>query len=214
MNNKDNSKVPIAILSCFLIAFILQGILKISGVFIFEKALNWDIFEIIDSCFWAQVIFYSFIVFIVVYCLSFTMTSRAYTDKWYHYLIIIIPVNIITYIRWVRIIDIRLDILFDIILYIIIPFIINLTTQNKYRLFKRDLFGIILTLSIQIILYFCYLGLKFWSSLLTSILILNTITVPVSTHFLIQIEVYIGLIGAMLSMNMLIKYIKRRLKND
>ena len=214
MNNKDNSKVPIAILSCFLIAFILQGILKISGVFIFEKALSWEIFKIIDSCFWAQVIFYSFIVFIVVYCLSFTMTSRAYTDKWYHYLIIIIPVNIITYIRWVRIIDIRLDILFDIILYIIIPFIINLTTQNKYRLFKRDLFGIILTLSIQIILYFCYLGLKFWSSLLTSILILNTITVPVSTHFLIQIEVYIGLIGAMLSMNMLIKYIKRRLKND
>ena len=49
MNNKDNSKVPIAILSCFLIAFILQGILKISGVFIFEKALDWEIFKIIDN---------------------------------------------------------------------------------------------------------------------------------------------------------------------
>ena len=142
---KDNSKVPVAILSCFLIAFILQGILKMCGIFVFEKALNWEIFNIIDSCFWTQVVFYSFIVFIVVYCLSFTMTSRAYTDKWYHYLIIVIPVNIITYIRWV------------------------------------------------------------------TILILNTITVPASTHFLIQFEVYIGIICCMLSMNMLIKYIKRRL---
>lgn len=211
---KDNSKVPVAILSCFLIAFILQGFLKLYGVFVFEKALNWKIFKIIDSYFWIQFVFYSFIVFIVVYCLSFTMTSRAYTDKWYHYLIIIVPVNIITYIRWVTIINIRLDIIFDIILYIIIPFIINLTTQNKYRLFKKDLFGIILTLSIQIILYFCYLGLKFWSSLLTSILILSTITIPASTHFLIQFEVYIGLVCAMLSMNMLIKYIKRRIEND
>ena len=54
MANKNN-KVPIAILSCFLIAFILQGVLKISGILVFEKALNWEIFDIIDTHKWKRV---------------------------------------------------------------------------------------------------------------------------------------------------------------
>jgi hypothetical protein len=68
---KDNKKVPIAILSCFLIAFILQGILKISGLFVFEKALNLEIFNIIDNSILFQIFYYSLLSFISIYCLSF-----------------------------------------------------------------------------------------------------------------------------------------------
>lgn len=75
MNNKNN-KVPIAVLSCFLIAFIIQGILKLCGIFVFEKALDLDIFKLIDNNLWLQIIYYSLIVFATMYCLSFSLTSR------------------------------------------------------------------------------------------------------------------------------------------
>ena len=57
-----NKKVPLAILCCFLIAFLIQGILKLSGVFIFEKVLDWDIFSIIDSNLWLNILFNSIIL--------------------------------------------------------------------------------------------------------------------------------------------------------
>ena len=79
-----NHKVPSAILSCFLIAFIIQGVLKLSGIFVFDKALDWDIFKIIDNNKFLYVVYYSILIFIVEYCLSFALTTKCYSKKWYH----------------------------------------------------------------------------------------------------------------------------------
>ena len=147
-------------------------------------------------------------VFVIVYCLSFSLTNKPYSNKWYHYLIIVLSSICITSIRWLIVLEYRLEIVCDVILYIIVPFTINMTTSEKDRLLGKNLSNIILTLSIQIGLYFCYLGLGYWSGLLTSICFTHTITVPASTNFLMQFEKYIGIITFMLSMNMLIKRIK------
>lgn len=211
-SEKNNDKVPIAILSCFLIAFILQGVLKLCGIFIFQKALNWEIFRIIDSSITLQIIYYSLLVCITVYCLSFALTTNAYSKKWYHYiLIVIVPFFIIT-IRVTKQISYALDIVFDICLYIIVPLFINLTTDKKYKLLGTKLNDIILTIAIQITFYFCYLGLGYWSSLLTSIIPLDPIWLYSSLSFLTQFEMYIGIITFMLSMNIFAKKIKEGVK--
>lgn len=211
--NKDNSRVPVAILCCFLIAFITQGILKLSGIFIFEKALNWQIFLVIDSNLFLQTIYYSLMVIIIVYCLSFSLTDKIYSNKWYHYVIIIVPSIFITFIRWINTFPYELEIILDFVLYVLIPFIVNLTSDKERKLFKTNLFTIILTLSIQIGLYFCYLGLTYWSSILSSICITSDmVIISSSTNFLIQFEKYIGLITFMLGMNMFIRRVKNMIK--
>ena len=88
--NKDNSKVPIAILSCFLIAFIIQGSLKLGGILIFEKALDWEIFSIIDNSKILQSIIYPIFTCLNIYCLSFSLSNIPYSRKWFHYVIIIV----------------------------------------------------------------------------------------------------------------------------
>ena len=205
--NKDNSRVPVAILSCFLIAFILQGVLKLSGIFIFEKALNWQIFNIIDNSKILECIYYSFIVFINVYFLSFALTSKPYSNKWYHYLILLIVSFGSTTIKNLITFTNQIYIVFDVLVYIIIPFIINLTTDKCNKILKNDIFGIIVTLALNIMMYFCYIGLGYWSNLLTSILLIEPIFLASSTFFLIRLEMYIGLVTFMLSMNVVIKEI-------
>lgn len=206
--NKDNDKVPCAILSCFLIAFVLQGILKLSGVFIFEKALNWEIFKIIDNNKFAQIIYYSLIILITTYCLSFSLTKKSYSKKWYHYVILCVSCLLVTSIRLYVQITYTLNIFLDIFIYILIPLLINITSSLEDRLLNNSLSGIILTISIQISLYFCYLGLGYWSTLLTSILPLDTLWLTSSLNFLTQFEIYIGIVMFMFSMNYLIKKIK------
>lgn len=206
--NKDNDKVPCAILSSFLIAFVLQGILKLSGVFIFEKALDWEIFKIIDNSRFAQIIYYSFIILITTYCLSFSLTKKPYSKKWYHYVILFASCLLVTSIRLCIQITYALNIFLDIFIYILIPLLINLTSSLEDRLLNNSLSGIILTVSIQISLYFCYLGLGYWSTLLTSILPLDTLWLTSSLNFLTQFEMYIGIVMFMFSMNYLIKKIK------
>lgn len=208
---QKNSKVPSAILICFLIAFVVQGGLKLGGVFVFEKALDWQIFTIIDNSRVLQTIYYSIIVMIIVYCLSFVFTSKPYSKKWYHYVIIVVAAVGFTTFR-LNDLDYKIEILCDICLYVIIPFVINLTTEKEDKLLEVNLFNVLLTLSIQIGLYFSYLGLTYWSSLLSSICIQNIIYLPASTNFLIQFEKYIGLIALMLSVNILIKRIKEMIK--
>ena len=210
--NKDNRKVPMAILSCFLIAFILQGILKLSGIFIFEKALNWEMFRIIDENITLQIIYYSLLVSVTVYCLSFALTTKSYSKKWYHYFLIFIVTFVIITIRVTKTISYELDIMFDICLYILIPFIVNLTTDKENKLFGNKLNDIILTFTIQIGLYFCYLGLGYWSSLLTSIIPLDPIWLYSSLSFLTQFEMYIGIVTFTLSMNVLVIKIKEDMK--
>jgi len=205
--NKDNSKVPVAILSCFLIAFILQGVLKLSGIFIFEKALDWEIFRIIDSSMALQVIYYSLLIFMNVYFLSFALTNKPYSTKWYHYLIILITSFGATTYRTLATYTYQIDIILDAFIYIIVPLVVNLTTSNENKVFKRNLFGIVMTLSLHIMLYFCYIGLVYWSNLLTSLLPIAPSFTTTSTFFLITLEVYIGLTTLMLSMNILIKEI-------
>lgn len=206
--NKDNSKVPIAVLSCFLIAFIVQGVLKISGVFIFEKALDWEIFQIIDKSKFLNVSYYAFITMIPIYCLSFILTNKPYSNKWYHYLLIVIVSYSITWLRLTYNLSYSMHTILDIVGYVVVPFIINLTNSNKNKLFNNDFTSVIITLSIQIAFYFCYLGLTYWSSLLTSLIVINPMFVSTSRSFLIFFEVYIGIITAMLSSNLLIKKIK------
>lgn len=201
-----NKKVPLAILCCFLIAFLIQGILKLSGVFIFEKALDWDIFAIIDSNLWLSILFNSIINIIAVYCMSFCLSTRPYSNKWYHYVIIVVSsVSMIT-LKLLVFIPIKFQFLIDAFLYIVVPLIINLTTDKEYKIFKSRNFVVIL--AIQILLYFCYLGLCYWSNLLNSLLPIDQIVLNSMDTFLIYFEVYIGLIALMLSCNMLLSKIK------
>lgn len=201
-----NKKVPLAILCCFLIAFLIQGILKLSGVFIFEKALDWEIFSIIDSNLWLNILFNSIINIIAVYCMSFCLTTRPYSNKWYHYVIIVVSsVSMIT-LKLLVFIPIKFQFLIDTFLYIVVPLIINLTTDKEYKIFKSRNFVVIL--AIQILLYFCYLGLCYWSNLLNSLLPIDQIVLNSMDTFLIYFEVYIGLIALMLSCNMLLSKIK------
>lgn len=207
--NKNNRKVPIAILGCFLIAFIIQGVLKFCGILVFEKALDWEIFSIIDNSKTLQCIIYPIFVCLTIYCLSFALTTKPYSTKWFHYVLIVI-FGYASTIYKLLIIDYpyKLDIMIDVIIYIILPFVINITNSNDKKLFKNNIYGIITSLSMHILMYCAYLGLSYWSGLLTSLLPIKPVYLSSSTHFLIRLEIYIGLITFMLSMNSLINYIK------
>lgn len=211
MTNKNN-KVPIAILSCFLIAFILQGVLKLSGILVFEKALDWNIFSVIDKYKILQLILYSCFNILTVYCMAFALTSKPYSKKWYHYAsIILFSVGVVAF-RMFATYTQQVNILLDVLLYIVVPFAINITTDKTNRLFeKMDIFAIVTTLSINIFLYFGYLGVTYWSNILTSLIPIKTVWLTSSTNFLIRLEIYIGMITLMLSLNMLIQYFKRRI---
>jgi len=200
-SEKTNEKVPIAVLSCFLIAFIIQGILKISGVFIFEKAIDWQIFKIIDEIPIIRISYYSIFCLITVYCLTFSLTTKPYSKKWYHYLILIISVPCITVCRMTLKTPFFVEFIYDICLYVVIPLIINFTTDKKYKTLKSP----IITIALQIMLYFVYLGLSYWSGLLTSLLPIMQMKVPASVQFLIKFELCIGLFTLMLSMNLFIR---------
>ena len=210
IKKQDNKKVPIAILSCFLIAFVIQGLLKFCGVFIFEKALYWGIFTIIDSNIYLQITYYSIIVFITMYCLSFMLVDKPYSKQWWHYMVLIVFAFGITTFRLIGTYSATFNMFLDIVLYVLVPFFINVTTSKKHKIFENNLFGIVTTLSINIFMYFGYLGLNFWSNLLNSLLPIDTMWLPASTNLLIQLEVYIGLVTLMLSMNGLVQYVKRR----
>lgn len=202
-----NKKVPLAILSCFVIAFIIQGILKLSGIFIFEKTLDWDIFNIIDNNIILNIVFNTIICFISVYCLSLTLTTKAYSNRWYHYIVIgLSSIGMVTLKTLIQP-NIQYQIIIDVYLYILVPFIINLTTDNKYKLFTNKSFIIVLTL--QILLYFCYLGLCYWSGLLNSLILATQIKLTSMGNFLVFLEVYIGLFAIMLSSNILLSKIKK-----
>lgn len=99
----------------------------------------------------------------------------------------------------------------DIVLYIIIPFIISITIEKDDRLFSEyNVFGIVSTLTINIALYLCYLGLTYWSGILNSLFATSTLWLNSSTMFLINFEIYIGLITFMLSINILIVKLKEK----
>lgn len=200
--NKNNNKVPSAILSCFLIAFIVQGILKLSGIFIFEKALNWDIFRIIDNNKIFEIIYYSLINAFAIYCMSFSFSKKIYSNKWYHYVLIIGGSGLITSLKLLLNYSVEIQFVYDILSYVVIPTIISLTLDKEDRVFKKvNLEAIIITISIQIALYFCYLGLCYWSLMLNSLIISIQVTLYASVHFLVFFEMYIGLFMIMLSLN-------------
>lgn len=203
--NKDNSKVPVAILSCFLIAFILQGALKLGGVFVFEKALNWEIFTIIDNSLFLNIWFNGLLVVLTCYCLSFSLTAKPYSKKWWHYLIILIASFGVVSIRIILKPSFTIHTLLDIFVYIIVPTIINLTSKRK-----QDITQIITMISLQILLYFCYLGLSFWSNVLNGLIPRLSIFTKSMQMFLIKFEVYIGLFLLMFSLNLVIKKMEEK----
>lgn len=195
-----NRKVPIAVLSCFLIAFILQGVLKLSGVFVFEKALDWSIFKIIDNTLWMQIVYYSLIVLIIIYCLSFSLTRRPYSKKWYHYLIMVGGAFGIICLKYFTTTPPQMDFVYDFVAYIIIPAIITLTTNKRDRVIPRnDVYSIVVIIALHILLYFCYLGLTYWSNLLCSINPNIRLKITASNAFLTRLEVYFALFGLMFS---------------
>ena len=206
MENKTNERVPMAILSCFLIAFILQGILKINGVFVFEKALDWKIFELIDKYKFIQIVYYSFISFISVYCLSISFMSKCYSKKWYHYVVMILGCICVTLLKYYTEYVVGLEFVYDAILYIIIPLFVNFTTDTKNLIFKdKSLNAIVITITFQILGYLFYLGLCCWSTMLNSIILINQAFLPASTMFLIFFEVYLGMGLFMITLNNIIK---------
>lgn len=203
-----NKRVPFAILCCFIIAFLVQGILKLCGVFIFEKVLDWEIFEIIDNNLWLNIIFNSIINIIAVYCLSFALTTRPYSNKWYHYIIIVVSSVAMMTLKLLVYIPIRFQFLIDVYLYIIVPIIINITINKQYKLFAdKKISNFIFILTMQSLLYFCYLGLCYWSNILNSLLPIEQTYLNSMTMFLIYFEVYIGLIIMMLCCNIFLKAI-------
>lgn len=204
-----NKKVPFAVLSCFLIAFVLQGALKLSGVFVFEKALDWDIFKIIDNNKIINVIYSSILMFITICCLSFTFTTKFYSVKWYHYVIIAFA-SIGTIILRIYNTNISFanNTLLDILIYIIVPLIINFTSDRNNRLFNLNGTSIVVTISLHIMLYFVYLGLTYWSGIISSCVIIKPQYYLSAMAFLLRLEVYLGLILFMLSSNLLINALK------
>lgn len=203
-----NSKVPMTVLSCFLIAFILQGVLKLCGVFVFEKALDWDIFKIIDNTLWLQIIYYGLIMVTTMYCLSFSLTTKCYSNKWYHYVIISLFGFGATTLRLLVSLTNQIQIVLDVLVYIVIPIIINLTTNKEDKAIKNDIIGFIITFALQILMYFAYLGLGYWSALLNSMLPINPMWASPSCNFLVRLEMYIALFTFMISSNMLVKHLK------
>ena len=197
MDNKNNKKVPLAILSCFLIVFIIQGMLKLSGIFVFEKALNWEIFALIDNSIFLQILYYSIVALISVYCLSFALTGKLYSKKWYVYILLIIASFGVTIMKFYIKTPFLFEFIYDAFSYILIPIVINII-ENKGR-------NIIELTTIQILLYFAYLGLCYWSNLLNSLLPITQTVLHTSTHFLIYFEVYIGLVLLALSLNIFVK---------
>lgn len=207
---KDNSKVPFAVWCCFLIAFIVQCILKMNGIFVFEKTLNWQIFDTIDKNITLTIIYYSFTIMLVQYCLSFSFTGTLKPKKFYHYFLIVNSSFLVTIIRTKMIFTLSENMLMDILLYIVIPIVINITSNAENRLFKRDLFDIVATISVHIALYMFYLGLTYCSSMLASIIVIKPTWVSPSKAFLIYFELYWGLVTLKMTMNMLINKLKRR----
>lgn len=206
--NKNNSKVPSAILSCFLIAFVIQGILKTNGIFIFEKALDWDIFRIIDSHKILEIIYYTIINAFATYCMSFSFSKKIYSNKWWHYVLIVGVSGLITSLKLLLQYNLEIQFVYDIISYVVIPTIISLTLDKQDRVFNKiTLEAIIITISAQIIFYFYYLGLGYWSGLLNSLNPVTQMTLYASTSFLIFFEMYIGLLMLTPSMSILINKI-------
>lgn len=186
--NKNN-KIPMAILSCFLIAFVLQGILKICGVFVFEKALSWEIFNIIDNNYIIQIIYYILLNLITIYCLSFALTPKPYSKKWYVYLIIFIGSTSVILSRMLIKTPMFMEFVYDTILYVIVPVIVTAIENKKTSL------NLIPYIAIQIMLYFCYLGLGYWSGLVCSLHPQYQLVLGSSKMFLINIEIYIALVS-------------------
>jgi hypothetical protein len=204
-----NKKVPFAILSCFLIAFVLQGLLKMCGVFVFEKVITWDIFRIIDQSKILTIIFYLFINGIACYCLSFALTSNPYSKKYWHYILIFGVTLICTIIRCNVLINIIVTNVLDVLNYIVVPIIINMTTDKQYKLYTQSkITNLISVITLQILFYFIYIGLNFWSGLLNSIIPSTQYCLYISSNFLIIFEVFIGLGLLMSSINMIIREIK------
>ena len=213
--NKDNSKVPVAVLCCFLIAFIVQGVLKLSGILVFEKALDWEIFGIIDNSKVLQCIIYPIFTCLGIYCLSFSLTKSPYSKKWFHYVLILIAGYCSTIYRTLKVdYAYQIDIILDVIIYIFVPFLISITNDKDKKLFKNNLYGIVTSLAIHIFMFCGYLGISYWSNLLTSLLPINPVFLCSSTNFLIRLELYIGLIAFMLSMNSLTNYVKENKKYE
>lgn len=205
-----NRKVPLAILCCFLIAFILQGTLKLCGVFVFDKALDWDIFRIIDSSIFLYVVYYSIFIFISIYCLSFCLLCKPYSKKWWHYVLIAVVSVAMTLIKRFTLATITNQIIYDIIIYVVLPVIINLTADKDNRLIFNDkVTNVVVITSLQILLYFSYMGLNYWSGMLNSIIATTQYVLQPSAMFLIITEVYIGLGLLMLSSNAIISQIKQ-----
>lgn len=207
-----NRKVPFAMLCCFLIAFVLQVALKFGGVLIFDKALNWEIFSIIDTNKFANFIFYLLINLMAVYFLSFTLSSKPYAKNIWQYIILVVPTTIITILRIVVKLNVVLTIIFDILNYILVPTIINLTTNKKYKIDSK-LTYVITIISLQILLYFSYLGLNYWSVILNSIIPSSQLMLYSSSNFLVTLEVYTGLGLIMTTGNWVLEIIERRFLN-
>lgn len=205
-------RVPIAILCCFTIAFVLQGILKLSGIFVFEKALDWDIFTIIDSQLWLTIIYYSIIVFTTIYCFSFTFSRHLYSKYWWHYVImLVVSFGTITVEYLTNIVmNTMLSIVFDVLFYVITPLVIYFTTPKSERLFdNHTVINTVIIITAQILLYFLYLGLNYWSVILNSIIPTTQYIMSASAVLIIQLEVYIGLVSLMFAINIFInKFIK------
>ena len=209
-----NKKVPMAIFSLFMVAFVLQVILKLSGVFIFDKALNWEVFGFIDNNLWLAIPYYSVFVFLPMYCLSFTLTRKPYSNKWYHYLILVVISAGVTTFKLLVKFDTKttllIDIIIDLIIYIGVPILIHFTHNKNNRLFETlNITNIIIVIASQILIYFAYLGLNYWSLLLNSFIPTDQIFLYASSALLVQMEVYMGLVMLMLSINILIERFKK-----
>lgn len=200
----QKNKIAVATLACFLVAFVAAYALKILGIFIFEKALDWQIFKIIDENRFLLIAFYTVLTFGIMYCLTFAPSGKLYSKIWWHY-VILAATSIGTVLGRLYFVPVpQAHFIYDIIAYIGIPIIFNIF------IFKTiDKMVAIVT---SIFLYFCFAGMTDWSNMLNELLDIYITNPPASTYMLIYTEVLIGLGLILLSGNYAINYLKEEMK--
>jgi|GEM_PF-5130821 len=203
-------KVATAFLVCFLTAFTSLYLLKIIGVPIVNEAvLNSGFFRFIDERKWLLVIYFCVLNLIGAYCLCFAMNDKPYSKVWWHYLVIVVPTILVTLGRIYLMPISQMDIVYDIILYIILPiFFAFFINKNNHNIKNK-----VILLLFTLILYFYFIGTTWWSAILNGYIYCENAPPAISSTFLIFLEVYIGLGLLVAAMNYFIKYKNEELIN-
>lgn len=205
MNYAQKHKVAMSVFCCFLVAFVTLYAIKIFGVFLFGDLIAWSIWETIDSIKWLSIIYYCFWSILCTYLFVFTLNDKPYSKTWWHYIFIVIIPILCVLGRTYFIPFTQMEFLYDIIQFILTPLLFWFILQKGYKENILYKFAIII---LNIIMYFYYLGVKYYSRTVNQLTTLAFTQTTASAHFLINMEIYFGIMLLMILSNLTINYIK------